>query len=662
MNAQFISHPDFAGLEPFWVYHKEQDKKQFDHPENLLNKHIIYRKKATLPAFQKAVLKISADDYYKLYINGRYVTEGPAQAWHMHCFYNEVDVTHWLQPGENTFAVLTYYHGYVCNSFVSGDLQQMLWFDLALDGETALVSDESWRCGYHTGYTACGRFGYHIGFAECYDTRCPEMGFEKPDFDESLLGFAALHQNPQWQLNPQKTRQIVLEEMLPEVVEQRPYGLYVALPTEAVGSLTFTAKGQPGDVVVIRCGEELNSDGSVRFDMRCNCRYEEQMILSGGVDVMDHYDYKGFRYAQLHFPEGVTVTDVKMRVRRYPFEQKYFYQTENKTLKSVLDLCVNTIRYGTQEYITDCPTREKGVYLGDLMISGRAQAILSGDTAFLKNAVESFKVTSLVCPGLITTSACSQMQEIADYSLELPALLAWIYSVDGDLEWLRSMYPTALGVYEYFAARQRPDGLLEDITEKWNLVDWPWNLRDDYDYSLTNPLPKGQGMHNVINALWYGCKLAMEELAQILGDSRDFGTAVTRAGFRNAFYNEKVGLFTDTPATEHTAIQSNVLPLLFGLTDSREEKERIYDQLRQKKLTTMGVYMAYFALAGLKKEGQMDLCLELATADTSWPNMLTEGATVTFEAWGKDQKTNCSLFHPWATAPLVIFADHVRVY
>ena len=42
--------------------------------------------------------------------------------------------------------------------------------------------------------------------------------------------------------------------------------------------------------------------------------------------------------------------------------------------------------------------------------------------------------------------------------------------------------------------------------------------------------------------------------------------------------------------------------------------------------------------------------------------MLKEGATVTFEAWGKDQKVNASLFHPWATAPLVIFADNVRVY
>ena len=77
-----------------------------------------------------------------------------------------------------------------------------------------------------------------------------------------------------------------------------------------------------------------------------------------------------------------------------------------QNMKAVLDLCVNTIRYGTQEYITDCPTREKGVYLGDLMISGRAQAILAGDTSFLKNAVESFLPTMGICPGLITTSCC----------------------------------------------------------------------------------------------------------------------------------------------------------------------------------------------------------------------------------------------------------------
>lgn len=88
MEPMFISHPDFAEREPFWVFHKQHDKKHFDHPQELQNKHIIYRKKVSLGGFRQAVLRISADDYYKLYINGRYVTEGPASAYHMCYHYN----------------------------------------------------------------------------------------------------------------------------------------------------------------------------------------------------------------------------------------------------------------------------------------------------------------------------------------------------------------------------------------------------------------------------------------------------------------------------------------------------------------------------------------------------------------------------------------------
>ena len=76
----------------------------------------------------------------------------------------------------------------------------------------------------------------------------------------------------------------------------------------------------------------------------------------------------------------------------------------------------------------------------------------------------------------------------------------------------------------------------------------------------------------------------------------------------------------------------------------------------------MGVYMAYFALAAIKRAGRLDICEELATDEGAWLNMIKEGATTTFEAWGKEQKVNTSLCHPWATAPLVIFADGYRVY
>ena len=60
-----------------------------------------------------------------------------------------------------------------------------------------------------------------------------------------------------------------------------------------------TAKGNTSDKIIVRSGQELNPDGSVRFDMRCNCRYEEEWILSERESVLDWFDYKSFRYAEL---------------------------------------------------------------------------------------------------------------------------------------------------------------------------------------------------------------------------------------------------------------------------------------------------------------------------------------------------------------------------
>lgn len=76
----------------------------------------------------------------------------------------------------------------------------------------------------------------------------------------------------------------------------------------------------------------------------------------------------------------------------------------------------------------------------------------------------------------------------------------------------------------------------------------------------------------------------------------------------------------------------------------------------------MGVYMAYFALAALVKQGEREFAEELVTDKNCWHNMLSEGATTTFEVWGKEQKKNTSLFHPWATAPLIVFSDKVKPY
>jgi hypothetical protein len=76
------------------------------------------------------------------------------------------------------------------------------------------------------------------------------------------------------------------------------------------------------------------------------------------------------------------------------------------------------------------------------------------------------------------------------------------------------MYPIAEGVVSYFKKFAREDGLLAQVNEKWNLVVWPDNLRDGYDFSLTRPV--SEDCHNVLNAFYYGCIQAVQQIKSIL--------------------------------------------------------------------------------------------------------------------------------------------------
>ena len=661
MQGKFICHKDFENLKPIDVFHKELSPNQTEkHAESLYNRHTLFRKKVVLEKASKAILKITADDYFKLYINGVYVTQGPPPSYPNHYYFMEIDVTPFLKEGVNTFAVHNYYQGLINRVWVSGDLRSMFWCELYLDGKVALVSDESWLTATHTGYSSCGIIGYETAFAERYDSSAKEVGFEKELFDDSQWKPASIYKQTDYILQKSPIQPLSVYLKKPIYTERKGEVLFVDFGQEMVGYLRAKAKGKQGDKVLLRFGEELNPDGSVRFDMRCNCRYEEEWILLGKEDVLDQFDYKAFRYCEIMIPEGASVRDVEMQVRHYPYEKKAVYETDNEQLRKVLQLCENTIKYGTQEVFVDCPTREKGQYLGDVCVSGRAQCVLTGDTTLIKKSIIDFCGSAFICKGVMAVSTSSFMQEIADYSLLLPALVLWVYKRDNDKDFLRLTFPYITGVYEYFMQYSQEDGLIEGVKEKWNLVDWPDNLRDGYNFPLTKPI--GYGKHNVLNAFWIGFLKAYQDICEILGEAVNIAIDNVEKSFINAFYNKETGLYCDSTQKTHSAVHSNVLPLLFDIGMSETKERKIVEYICQKKLTSMGVYMAYFTLAALMKHGEREKAELLATDKGAWLNMLEEGATTTFEAWGKNQKWNTSLFHPWATAPLIVFAKDTEVY
>jgi len=350
-----------------------------------------------------------------------------------------------------------------------------------------------------------------------------------------------------------------------------------------------------------------------------------------------------------------------MKVRHYPFEKKAVYNTDNEKLLKIIKLCEDTAKYGTQENYMDCPTREKGQYLNDMTVSARTQAVMTGDTTMFKKAIMDNCTSSFICPGIMCVTNSAFIQEIADASLQFPAQVCWVCSMDGDLEFLKSIEPYMMGLLNYFKGYMNADGLLEAFKDKWNLVDWPQNLRDNYDFELVKPI--GEGIHNVLNAHWVGFINAMDEYFTLIGKPVTGLAEKVKKSFIKAFYSEEIGLFVDSIGSKHASIHSNIMPLLFDIgTEDEALKKRMIDYICKRGLTNVGVSIAYFALAALKKHGREDLALKLTLDEGLWLLMLSEGATTTFEAWGKDQKWNTSLFHPWATAPAIIFAEGVREY
>ena len=131
-----------------------------------------------------------------------------------------------------------------------------------------------------------------------------------------------------------------------------------------------------------------------------------------------------------------------------------------------------------------------------------------------------------------------------------------------------------------------------------------------------------------------------------------------KKAFFSRFYDEKEGLFKDTPTSSHHSIHSNILPMLFDIEMTEKIKMRIIRMIREKKLLSVN-YFAFFILLALEKEGEFGLMRELILDEGSWSNMLKEGATTCYEAWGKEQKWNTSLFHPWMSYP-VIFYEKIK--
>ena len=673
-NARWIQDPLFR-LEPYHHFLQKEDDKvpvhiDDDGPKDI---HTLFRKTFQLRGneIENAKLFITADDVYKLYVNGRFIGFGPAPAYLFAYPYNGWDITRELVPGRtNCLAVHVYYQGLVNRDRVSEDNQQGLLAQLEIryrDGEReTIATDGTWRYHRSEVNSATRTIGYKTQFAEDLDLNKAIPEWKSPGYDDSHWQPAYVTANPVpelYTLVPQETPPLAIEKVQPlRIVKTSEERFFIDFGTELTGSTCLQVTGPKNHVVEIRHGEELLAENEVRYEMRAGCVYQEFCTLSGRLDeTIEFFDYKGFRYVEvLNWPEELEPEDIWVLNRHYPFpEEACSFRSSSELLNRIWGLCRNGVEQGTQDTYLDCPTREKGGYLGDAYVTGQSHLYLTGDTRILRKALRDFAHSARICPGLMAVAPGNLMQEIADYSLLWPVILERYYLWSGDVEFVRSMMPILDGLLEYFAAYENENGLLEQVDEKWNLVDWPDNLRDNYDYERAV-----QGINTVLNHFYYGCLSSSANLYRAADEGEKAEATRAKAdrlagAARRTLVDSHTGLFVDAAGSSHSSLHANALALMFGLHPS-SGPDRVINLLAEKRIQC-GVYFASFLLEGLYNAGESDLAYDLITShDThSWHTMLEAGATTCMEAWGPDQKWNTSWCHPWSSCPVFIVAGEL---
>ncbi len=664
MNAKWITSEEFLPFDKINVFHRQHDKEAVARidatmEKSLCNSHILFRRAFDLDtAPATATLRFSADDYAKIYINGTQVAQGPTPGFSFHYFYHEIDIAKYLRPGKNVIAAHTFYQGLINRVWVSGDNCHGLICEIEADGKTILASDETFLTARHTAYTECGMVGYKTQYLERYNAAAPEVGFEKPDFDDSTWKKASQSKH-EYTLVPSPLANLQIEEISPKVIKQDDNRIFIDFGGNFVGAITFTARGNAGSEITMHFAQELNDDGTIRYNLRANCSYVEYMLLSGGEsDTLNQFDYKAFRYAELILPEGAAIdpASVKLIARHMPFTLKAKCRYEgDEAIKPIWDLAVRSFRYGVQEQIMDCMDREKGYYLGDGIYTILTYCRLTQDDKPIIKFIDDFFRTKFITEGLITCGHCSFMQEIAEYPLMIILLLPELLKRPENRDFVKSRLCEFKALLDYYRASYAEENGLLNRVDKWCVVEWPPNFRDGYEADLTDGVVTDI-MHNEINAWYVGTTLLYNKLAAELGEPLIDDGEKLRQTFIETFYIPEKGLFRDSVITEHTSLHANVYPWYLGISEDPAFMEAMLALIKEKRLAH-SLLSTYPILATLRRLGEDELLYSFFTDEHYWRQMLKEGATTSFEVWSRESKWNTSLFHLTLSSVAEILAE-----
>jgi len=667
---------------------------------------IIFRKNFDLPSKPGSfIVYLSADNHYRLFVNGDYILRGPARGDLSHWFFETIDIAQYLKPGRNTIAAEVVNWGPKRSFTFFSQMTSFIMQGASENEKMINTYGGTWKC-YHNQaiYPKIVEwmtdrntidFGLYVGNpTDSVRAYKYPWGWEKTDFDDSGWPSArwadiAGGRDEQFaggilfgggkMLIPRRTGLLVeKKEFFSEV--RRAEGVPLSQDfIKGTGILTIPA----GKKVTLFIDNRVESLGYPELlvsggkDSRIQAMYAENLIVKNHAPKGDRNDITGkrmvgikdvfipdggdnrlfkplylraFRYIQL----DIETKDQPLAINSYynmsskaPIELKAVFETGDPLYDWIMEAGWRTISICAQDMLLSDAAYEQMQYTGDSRVHNLSLLTLSGDDHLTRNSLIQFD-QSRIPEGL--TYACYPNP----FHLIIPSYsLIWIDQVHDymmwkdDKEFIAGFEPGITNVLGWYERRLQPNGLLGKISW-WGALAWPRH----YNNGEPPDIYKG---NNTLYTLHYAYTLRhASEIFSYLGDKEKADLYINMAdaicGSVNKLCKNPDGFYTESPDNKQISQITNILAILAEAVKGEEAKQLMTKLLEPKDwFGQVDLFLHLYLFEALNKTGLQSHFFEELS---EWKLMKERGMTTFAEVpleWGEEnQRSEC---HPWSSSP-----------
>lgn len=436
---------------------------------------------------------------------------------------------------------------------------------------------------------------------------------------------------------------------------------------EFLGHPVIEAEGPEGAVLDVTCDDWQTSDGTAAlYKSNPFTDSTDRFILRGGRQTVELFNVRGGKFLQvtLRAPGAaapLSLHRVVVRSRQTTGPSAASFRSGHEVLDWAFGRAVKTLSVSTSSSYTDCPWRERGMYLGDALVSMHIDLIAFGDPRTARRMLRVFAQAKRE-DGLLPACAPAWLRySFADYTLLWILALRDFWALTGERSLVEELWPVLLGIWESPAWQQGGDGL-------WTAR--PGELFVDWGVLQSERLGEANA---VLNTLRVAALRASAELAAALGSPRETRfrseAADVEEKLLRALWIEHEGRLAPSRGETTPALHGNILALFCetGPPSARASILRYLEPLLAGNFAQgiskgqfsghAELYFFYFLLPALAAHGRPDLAERLITDHYGYLRSL--GDDTLPECFCRVHHAVGSRCHSWSGAPAIYAARHV---